>query len=451
LRWIDTALVACEPAVAFWAGLERIRRVCKLDLCVRPFRSLDELTSAREPGRGRPLVVVDLPSPTFPGRNHRRWNKRLRALLARKPRPAVVLFTPALAAQEIRALSELGVEEFVLRSEEDYPYAVQRVLIRLMLREGVDRFLDVIPRRALSLEEHLTLAGLLIGPDPAPPEQGFADRCGKDLDTLKQQFERAGLPTPSALCAIALLYRLSLKELESEGGGDAELRSLGLGWDDLQARCPGLKGGSARALVHRGMPELVLAEAERLLSAPPSVASAGEGVGPVSRRKWEELYVGHREEMVALSMSLGLAREDAEAEVQDIFTRVKLDHADLGRAYLLRAVANQVKKRRRRAKVRREAAAPPEAPYLAREAANPWSARQEAEARRRLDRIVEALPEPGRTVFRLCFQVGWTAGRVAPLLGMTTKSVERVRERVRTRVRKWLEDIAHGDDGWAPV
>ena len=171
----------------------------------------------------------------------------------------------------------------------------------------------------------------------------------------------------------------------------------------------------------------------------------------MSRRKWEELYVGHREEMVELSMSLGLVREDAEDEVQDIFTRVKLDHADLGRAYLLRAVANQVKKRLRRAKVRREAAAPLDAPYLAREAANPRGARQEAEARRRLDQIVEGLPEPGRTVFRLCCQVGWTAGRVAPLMGMTTKAVERVRERVQARVRKWLEDAAHGDDGWAPV
>jgi DNA-directed RNA polymerase specialized sigma24 family protein len=114
-------------------------------------------------------------------------------------------------------------------------------------------------------------------------------------------------------------------------------------------------------------------------------------------------------------MSLGLAREDAEDEVQDIFTRVKLDHADLGRAYLLRAVANQVKKRRR------------------------------------LDQIVEGLPEPGCTVFRLCCQVGWTAGRVALLMGMTTKAVERVQERVQARVRKWLEDAAHGDDGWAPV
>ena len=224
MRWIDTALVACEPAVAFWAGLERIRRVCRLDLCVRPFRSLDELTSAREPGRGQPLVVIDLPSTTSPDRNHRSWYRRLRALLGRKPRPAVVLFTPALAAQEIRALSDLGVEEFVLRSEEDYPYAVQRVLIRLLLRGGVNRFLNVIPRRALSLEEQLALAGLLIRPDPGPPEQGFADRCGRDLDTLKQQFAGAGLPTPSALSAIALLYRPSLKELESEGGA---MRSCG--------------------------------------------------------------------------------------------------------------------------------------------------------------------------------------------------------------------------------
>lgn len=56
----------------------------------------------------------------------------------------------------------------------------------------------------------------------------------------------------------------------------------------------------------------------------------------------------------------------------------------------------------------------------------------------RLDGLIEALREPDRTVLRLCCVVGWKAPKVGPLMGMTAKEVERVRDRARRALaREW--------------
>ena len=192
--------------------------------------------------------------------------------------------------------------------------------------------------------------------------------------------------------------------------------------------------------IRRRKPERVLDEVRRLVRKPARRTAGGTFTKETSRsrRRLLERYVEHWDRLVTFGLSRGLSREEAEDRAQEVFMRITPARAGVGRAYLVRAIANEVRKYHRDRKVRHEAEAPLDAPYLVREVPDPQTTWEGTEARWLLDQVVAGLPEPGRTVFRLCCQVKWSAAKVARLLGKTTKAVERVRERAQQLLRQRL-------------
>ncbi|MEX2531277.1 MAG: hypothetical protein WD960_10935 [Gemmatimonadota bacterium] len=218
MRDIEVVLVGPDACISFWSALERIRRVCGLDVCATPRGSLEQVVLG-EAGRGRaPLVVADLPATMLEGRARRRWLDALRMWSAQEPCPIVVLYIPPLPADRVAALASAGVDEFIVMTEEEFPRVVQRVLTRVLLPLWVNAFAEPIPSRALPLDLGLAVKGFLLHPEGGSPERSLGERTGRDPEEVRQEFARGGLPSPETVCALGLLYAALQKEREYEGG-----------------------------------------------------------------------------------------------------------------------------------------------------------------------------------------------------------------------------------------
>lgn len=157
-----------------------------------------------------------------------------------------------------------------------------------------------------------------------------------------------------------------------------------------------------------------------------------EDDGDPVREAIGQLYREHIEAMVGLGIALGLPPEDAQNLAHETFLRVlRSGKEEVGRKYLLQAMRNAVKNRfrdRTREAARHEV-------YDARVRAeghpDPRADQDVTIYADGLDGKVEALPEPGRTVLRLCHVLGWKTPTVGPLMGMTPKAVSRAGDRAR--------------------
>jgi RNA polymerase sigma-70 factor (ECF subfamily) len=147
--------------------------------------------------------------------------------------------------------------------------------------------------------------------------------------------------------------------------------------------------------------------------------------------------------------------------LQETFLRVwtradQRDGAGSARGWLLRIATNLALNhlrtvRRRRDEPLRPAAAggePMEPAWLAdREAAGPQAEVEHAELERILTRLVEALPEPQREVYRLARQGGQDLRTVAEELDIPLGTVKsRLHYATRQLVREWNEIAAEWED-----
>lgn len=329
MREIEVALVGADACISFWSALERVCRVGGVEARGTPRNSAEDVPLDRVKGEPASLIVADLPAlvaarpgATAGSRGRPRGLGTLQAWSEWTPRPTVVLYTPSLAAVDVRALAAAGVDELIALTEEDYPRAVQRALTRVLLPTWVTDFVESFPPRALPLEVETAVQGFLLHPEGASPERSLAERSGRDVHKIHREFARGGLPSPGAVCALGLLYGVARKEMERKGGGRAWLRAAGLGWDEVRAWCPS-DFISPKAIVEGGDADLALKAFRDALRNRRVPERADPGADdPPDREAIEHIYSEHIEAMVSLGVTLGLPPEDAEDVGHQTFVRL---------------------------------------------------------------------------------------------------------------------------------
>ncbi|MEX2529228.1 MAG: sigma-70 family RNA polymerase sigma factor [Gemmatimonadota bacterium] len=304
--------------------------------------------------------------------------------------------------------------------------------------------MSVLPIRSLSLELDLAVRGFLVHPEPESVDRFLAARCAMGSEEVRRGFARGGLPAPEVVCMLGILFRATQKEKSLVGGGERWLRAVGIGYGHLQQRCRWL-AAEPEQFVRSGEPHLVLQEFRRFVRRPPDHENPNDDSAQ-SRRAFGRLYRKHGEAMMRSARSLGLSLDESWDLCHEVFTRVlEKKNDDVGRGYLLRSVRNAISNRFRDRAARAEACAPHGAAFLRETDPGP-----EAVSKVRAERVVrsiEALPEPGRTVLRLCCVLGWSAPTVAPLLGRTEKAVALVRDRTRQQLAAGMRRPVRATNG----
>lgn len=221
MRKIQVALAGGDACVSFWSALERIHRICGMGVCAIPRRSLEEVVPGSSADDRTPMIVADLPAGVVRYGAWARYEDLLRSQSASEPRPTVVLYIPPIPTSRVRALSSMGVDQFIVSTESDYPRAVQRVLTRVLLPGWGHAFIERLPAPPLPLDLDLALRRFLSSPEAGSLAPLLAERCGRSEEDVRRAFDRSGLRSPEAVYTFGLIYAGARKEQESEGGGSA--------------------------------------------------------------------------------------------------------------------------------------------------------------------------------------------------------------------------------------
>ncbi len=446
-------------------GAVALRDRTGVAVVLQPVSSFQDLAKDAT-DEGKAIVTTDLPSPSRsrPGALSRRMAS-LRLLRNEHPDLPVVTFVERWDSGLVPTLRGLPIREVGRPGEEHVGRALPTVLAEEVLPQFAVEFLRAVPDR-LQPGHRLALARGVMRPGATWGEEDLARWAGVDVDRLRADFRRAGASSPEEWRLWAHLYQVA-ERMERDGKA-LEGVACGLAIPDAAAflhDCRPLVGGDPTTVLRRGGPSEVLRRLRRWYrrggprpgrtdgvvgtgkdpagEGATAPALPGSSLEEDRAARVEELFREFSDDVRQGAKARGASDEDAYDTVQDVFVNLLERGSDLrerefSRAYFWRSGWNRAAKLSRKATVRTRS--------LSKSSPHGWSAVGSAEPERHglgrqdvLRDVIRRLPEPQRTVVRLCDLERWKVREVAELLDTTEKSVEHRRAQARRRIESDLE------------
>jgi len=446
-------------------GALSLRERVGVSVTLEPASSVEGLAEAAAGERGE-IAATDLPAPPRSRSDAPcRRTAALHLLRSEHPSLPVVVFLGQLESRQIATLRRMSIRGAGALRKEDTPGAAAVALAEQALPRSVARFLRVIPGR-LHPKYRLALARGVMRTRATWGEEELSAWAGVGVDRLRADFRRIRIGSPAAWRLWANLYQVAVRMERNGKSWEALVRLLGI--SDPPAffqKCHSLVGGDPTTVFsHSGTSEVLQrlrrwcawggprprgTERTADTGGSPDGDEARAPALPVSielgehSARVEELYREFSDDVRQGAKACGASDQDANDIVQDVFRRLLDRGSDLrdqhfSRAYFRRAGSNRAVDRAKHASVRER--------YLSNPAIHTWTGTRSAGSERErsmreevLRDAVRRLPEPQRTVIRLCDLEEWKAREVAELLETTEKSVEHRRARGRRRIRSQIE------------